>query len=187
MADATPRDPSQHGGVEPIGSAGVKAPAPRYTCHMSPEAEAKGEPDNVFFNRPGVATVLWDPAIQAVSTEWHGWADRAEFVAVLEAGLLALKKHHASRGLVDSRRQRDLPWPDQDWVSRQWFPRALAAGLTRLALVVPESELVMMRIEEVVSSVRGTSLDVAYFATCAEANEWLALTPAGSPTPVSST
>ena len=153
---------------------------------MAPEGEEEGDAEEVFFNRPGVATVVWDPAIQAVSTEWHGWADRAEFVAVLEASLLALKKHHASHGLVDSRRQRALPWPDQEWVSRQWFPKAIAAGLNRLALVVPESELVMMGIEEVVSRVRGTSLNVAYFSTVAEARKWLALRAAGSPTPVSS-
>jgi len=153
---------------------------------MSPEGEKRGEADNVFFNRPGVATVLWDPAIQAVSTEWHGWADRAEFVAVLEASLRALKKHHASKGLVDSRRQRALPWPDQDWVSRQWFPKAIAAGLSRLALVVPESELVMKGIEEVVSTVQGTSFEIAYFATCAEASKWLTLKAVDSPTPASS-
>jgi hypothetical protein len=153
---------------------------------MSPEGEKRGEADNVFFNRPGVATVLWDPAIQAVSTEWHGWADRAEFVAVLEASLRALKKHHGSKGLVDSRRQRALPWPDQDWVSRQWFPRAISAGLQRLALVVPESELVMKGIEEVVSTVQGTSLEVAYFATRAEASSWLTLMAVDSPMPASS-
>jgi hypothetical protein len=153
---------------------------------MSPDGDEKGQADNVFFNRPGLATVFWDPAIQAVSTEWHGWADRAEFVAVLEASLRALKKHHASRGLVDSRRQRALPWPDQDWVSRQWFPRAIAAGLQRLALVVPESELVMKGIEEVVSTVQGTSLEVAYFATRAEASSWLTLMAVDSPTPASS-
>jgi hypothetical protein len=153
---------------------------------MAPEGAEKVQADDVFFNRPGVATVLWDPAIQAVSTEWHGWADRAEFVPVLEASLRALKKHHASRGLVDSRRQRALPWPDQDWVSRQWFPRALAAGLRRLALVVPENELVMKGIEEVVSTVQGASLEVAYFATSSEASKWLTLTAVDSPTQASS-
>ena len=156
---------------------------------MSPDGEKKGEADNVFFNRPGVATVLWDPTIQAVTTEWHGWADRAEFTAVLEASLIALKTHHSSRGLVDSRRQRALPWPDEDWVSEQWFPKALAGGLARLALVIPESALAMMSIEDVVSRVRGT-LDVAYFRTVGEAREWLTAPPlvraADSPTQESS-
>jgi len=160
---------------------------------MATQVEAQGEPNGeangVFFNRPGVATVLWDPTLQAVTTEWHGWADRAEFIAVLESSLVALKTNHSSRGLVDSRRQRALPWPDQQWVSEQWFPKALAAGLTRLALVIPENALAMMSIEDVVSRVRGT-LDVAYFGTVAEAREWLTAPPtvvraADSPMPES--
>jgi hypothetical protein len=158
------------------------------------QGEPKGQADGVFFNRPGVATVLWDPTIQAVTTEWHGWADRAEFTAVLEASLIALKTHQSSRGLVDSRRQRALPWPDEDWISEQWFPKAVAAGLARLALVISESALAMMSIEHVVSRasrVRGT-LDVAYFWTVAEAREWLTAAPprvraADSPTRESST
>jgi hypothetical protein len=145
----------------------------------------QGEADDVFFNRPGVAIVKWDPGLQAVSTEWQGWADRSEFLAVLDASLAAIKRHHASRGLVDSLKQEALSPPDQDWVNQDWFPRALAAGLRRLALVIPESALVMMSIEDVLSRVRGTMLDVAYFATVAEARTWLVLKAAGSPTPES--
>jgi hypothetical protein len=58
--------------------------------------------------------------------------------------------------------------------------------LQRLALVVPESELVMKGIEEVVSTVQGTSLEVAYFATRAEASSWLTLMAVDSPMPASS-
>jgi hypothetical protein len=136
---------------------------------MSPTGDA----DEVFFNRPGVAIVKWDVTIQAVSTEWQGRADKADFINVLEASLVAIKKHHASRGLVDSLLQKALPQSDQDWVNRDWFPRALAAGLRRLALVIPQNALAMMSIEEVLSRVRGTMLDVEYFSTVAEARKWL--------------
>ena len=96
-----------------------------------------------------------------------------QFVDSLEASLVAIKKHRASRGLVDSRYQKAVPQPDQDWVNRDWFPRALAAGLRRLALVIPESALAMMSIEDVLSRVRGTMLHVEYFATAAQARTWL--------------
>jgi hypothetical protein len=132
-----------------------------------------GDAGEVLFDRPGVVIVKWDSAIQAVSTEWQGWADKAEFIAALEASLVAIKKHHASRGLVDSLQQKALPQPDQDWVNRDWFPRALAAGLRRLALVIPQSALAMMSIEDVLSRVRGSMLEVEYFSTVAEARKWL--------------
>ena len=132
-----------------------------------------GQKDEVFFNHPGVVVVKWDSTLQAVCTEWQGWADQTEFVDSLEAGLVAIRKHHAPRGLVDSLNQKALPQSDQDWVNRDWFPRALAAGLRKLAVVIPESALAMMSIEDVLSRVRGTLLHVEYFATVAEARTWL--------------
>jgi hypothetical protein len=75
---------------------------------------------------------------------------------------------------------------DQEWVRRDWIPRVLAAGLRRIALVIPKSGLAMMNVQETLSRVPGTKLDVAYFATIEEARAWLSrpitLTPAGVPT-----
>jgi hypothetical protein len=42
---------------------------------------------NVYFNRPGVAVVKWDPKLQAVYAEAQGFADSTELAALLEAGL----------------------------------------------------------------------------------------------------
>jgi hypothetical protein len=132
-----------------------------------------GDADEVFFNRPGLAIVKWDPTIQAVSTEWQGSADRADVLSVFDAILQAIKKHHASRGLIDTLRLRALSQADQDWVLQVWFPRALAAGLRRWAVVMPESTLAMLSTEDVSSGVRGTMLDGALFSSVAEARKWL--------------
>jgi hypothetical protein len=74
---------------------------------------------------------------------------------------------------------------DQEWVNQDWMPRVLAAGLRRMALVIPKSGLALMNVQEIMSRVPGTKLDVAYFATIDEAREWLSrpstITPAGLP------
>jgi hypothetical protein len=137
-------------------------------------------PDNVYFNIPGLALVSWDPVSTVVQTEWQGWANPTEFIAVLEAGLRALEEHPRSLGLVDCRDQKVVQQSDQDWVNRNWFPRALASGLMRLAVIVPKSELALTNIKHVLGRVPGTELDVAYFATVKEAGDWLA-GPASSP------
>jgi hypothetical protein len=55
-----------------------------------------------------------------------------------------------------------------------------------MALVIPKSGLAMMNVQEIMSRVPGTKLDVAYFGTIEEAREWLSrphtITPAGLPT-----
>lgn len=136
--------------------------------------------DGTYFNHPGVALVTWDRTSKAVITEWQGWANPSEFAAVLEAGLRAIKEHRSSRGLVDCLRQRVVQQSDQDWVNQNWFPRALAAGLTRLALVLPKSELAMMNIKDVLSKVSDTTLEIAYFSTVDEAIGWLARPSSGA-------
>ncbi len=66
---------------------------------------------------------------------------------------------------------------DRDWADRDWFPRILAAGLTRMALVIAKSGLAQMNVEAIVSRVPGTMLDVGYFATIEEAAEGLTVHP----------
>jgi hypothetical protein len=56
---------------------------------------------NVYFHIPGIASVTWDEAGQLVMVEWEGWADPAEFAALLDAEVRALIKHNGSRLLAD--------------------------------------------------------------------------------------
>lgn len=128
--------------------------------------------DLVFFNQPGVAVVTWDPTFKAVHVEWLGWADSTEFAAVLEAGLRALTEHDGSRWLADCRNQRAIQQPVQEWIDRDWFPRALTGGLKRMAVVMAKRVLARMNLEDVLARVSG-KLDVGTFETVSEATEWL--------------
>ena len=129
---------------------------------------------DVYFNAPGTASVKWDRAGATVMVEWEGWANSAEFAAMLEAGVQALKDHRGSRWLADCRRQKVLSPADQDRADREWLPRALAEGLKHFAVVLPESGLARMNIKDRLKGVPGTRLEVAYFATVEQAREWLA-------------
>ena len=128
--------------------------------------------ERVYFNFPRVAVVKWDRTSQAAHMEWQGWAKPAEFRAANDALVEAIVDHHSSKVLGDSRQIKVIQKTDQDWVNRDWFPRILAAGLTRMALVLPTSGLAKMNIDDMVSRV-ADRLDVAYFATLDDARKWL--------------
>lgn len=130
----------------------------------------------VYINLPGVAVVKWDRASRAAHMEWQGWASPVEFRAANDALVRAMVDHGGSKILGDSREIRVIQETDQDWVNSDWFPRILAAGLTRMALVLPASGVAKMNIDSLVSRV-ADRLDVAYFATLAEARIWLAAPP----------
>ena len=129
--------------------------------------------EKLYFNLPGVAVVKWDRKSQAAHMEWQGWAKPAEFMAANDALVRAIQDHHGTKLLGDSRKIKVMNQESQDWVNRDWFPRILAAGLTRMALILPASGLAKMNIDDMVSRV-ADRLDVAYFATLEEARAWLA-------------
>jgi len=128
---------------------------------------------DVFYDRPGVAVVAWDPASLAVYVDYRSWADPAEFELLLDAGIRALAQHQGSRCLADCRNMKPVDPAEQQWVDRHWFPRAYAAGLRRMALVVPYGGLTRIHIEDLLGPVPGSDLEVAYFGTVESATDWL--------------
>jgi len=75
--------------------------------------------DPVYFNRPGVALVTWNPDLKAVCLESQGWADTSEAQAVLDAIIRALRAHHGSRWLLDGRKMKVVKQADQDWITKK--------------------------------------------------------------------
>ena len=128
---------------------------------------------DVYFNAPGVASVSWDPTARLVLVEWEGWADSAEFAALLDAEVRALSEHRTSRLMADCRRQKVLRPEDQERADREWLPRALAAGLKRFAIVLPTSLLAAMNVQDRLGKVPSATLDIAYFEGVDEARAWL--------------
>ena len=128
---------------------------------------------NVYFHIPGIASVTWDEEGQLVMVEWEGWADSAEFAALLDAEIRALSEHHASRLLADCRRQKVLRPDDQERADKEWLPRALVAGLKRFAIVLPTSVLAAMNVQDRLGKVPGATFDIAYFEGVDEARAWL--------------
>jgi len=130
--------------------------------------------DDVYFSVPGVATVRWDGPNATVFVEWDGWANTAEFSALLAAEVKALLDHGGSRLLADCRRQRVLNPADQERADREWIPRAIEAGLKRFAIVLPTSDMAAGHLQERLGKVPKSAMQIAYFASVEEARDWLA-------------
>jgi len=129
--------------------------------------------DRIFFDMPGVAAVTWEEDGRFVLVDWQGWANPTEFAALLEAEIVALRKHKGTLMLADCRRQKGLSAADQVRADEVWLPRALAAGLKRFAVVLPSSGLAAAMLKERLGKARASALEVAYFPTLEEARAWL--------------
>jgi len=136
---------------------------------VAPSERAGG--DRVYFNRPGVALVTWNPDLKAVCLESSG-LHTSEAQAVLDAIIRALRAHHGSRWLLDGRKMRVVKQADQDWIAKNWLPRAAAAGLKLAAIVQPTSAVAMTNIDGV-ATVSENGIDVRFFSTVEKAARWL--------------
>src|SRR5260370_3545632 len=131
------------------------------------------EGDDVYFDVPGVASGRWEADGRVVLVEGRGWAKAAEFAALREAEITALRKPRGKHMLADCRLQKGLTAADQTRANENWLPRALVAGLKRLAVVLPSSGLAAANLKERLGKVRPERLETAYFASLAEPPCWV--------------
>jgi hypothetical protein len=65
---------------------------------------------------------------------------------------------------------------DQDRADRDWLPEALAAGLRRFAVVLPDDRDAAVNLEDRLGRISREHLEVGFFPTVEAAERWLART-----------
>jgi stage II sporulation SpoAA-like protein len=128
--------------------------------------------DEIHLDTPHVS-VHWESGDQWVSVEWKAWADATEYRAAHEAILGAIRKHRASRLLIDARKARVISDADQQWLKADWIPRAVAAGRRWTAIVMPTSALMKTIVESIDEHPTEKTSEARYFETPDQAKAWL--------------
>lgn len=117
-------------------------------------------------------TISWDDTIKSVCVQWHKFALseqlRLSFNKIIE--LLELKR--GNQVLADTRNQGVIGLTDQDWINQDWYPRAVKAGYTRIAVILSKSIITKMSINRIMSE-EHPGLEESYFDEIDKAREWL--------------
>lgn len=127
----------------------------------------------IYFDAP-YATVYWDEATKCVHVEWKGFVHGDMVKRTLNTALDLFKTKKTDRWLADMRKVKVFGEEDSRWVNEDWFPRAIQAGVRRMALPVPESVLAQMSLQRLMRNVNEGDLETAYFGSVEEAKAWLA-------------
>lgn len=133
----------------------------------------------VYLDTPRVR-LHWDSEARWIYIGYGEWPTPEEVNTGIEACLDALREHHATRCLSNSRKRRAMKPKAQQALIEDWLPRAAALGLKRLAIVIPESQVALSTVESLLPAYRA-HLEAESFATVEEAAAWLS---ADSPAPV---
>jgi hypothetical protein len=120
-------------------------------------------------------TALADSAIPCVITHWHGFANKTEFMALQGAALAYFEQHSTASNpwgwVGDVRQMGAIPEEAQRWLQDEFNPRALAAGLRVVSVVVAETifgRIATQRYEQQTAT-RAATLGVVYYTSLAEA------------------
>jgi hypothetical protein len=90
----------------------------------------------------------WDPEHSCVYAEWKAFANSSEFRASTTKILDAIRARRADSFVSDNRRLEGIADQDQLWLRDTWVPMAVAAGVKRIAVVVPHHGLGKIASEE---------------------------------------
>lgn len=117
-------------------------------------------------------TIAVDQELGVLIMSWRGYGSSEGFRRANERVLAALAAAGAERILGEIEGLSRISPADQQWLSEDWIPRAVRAGLKRVALVTPAFDLDHAPVLLVGEHV-APSLDLAYFDDVGSAGAWL--------------
>ena len=122
--------------------------------------------------------VDYDGDVPCVRMLWKGYATSAQFRAANERVLEAIKERKASKLLGDAEDFVLIGADDQMWLASNWIPRALQAGVRKIALVMPRFYFNRVAVDTVAQRLSGefarNLVRIEYFDGRESARNWLA-------------
>ena len=119
-------------------------------------------------------TVGYDAEVPCVIMTWRGYATSREFREANERILGVLSERGASKLLGDIKEFVLIGADDQHWLSSNWIPRAVEAGLRTVAMITPVFYFNRVAVESVGQKLDPEALILQHFDTRDSARGWLA-------------
>lgn len=119
------------------------------------------------------ATVQYDERTGAVTGELREFVKGESFQEYMDAIIDAIADQSTTKVIADtSSFEGALTEDDQVWSVQDWAPRAEEAGLETMALVMPESVLAKMSVDNIIE-MTDDSIKRDVFSDREKAEEWI--------------
>ena len=117
--------------------------------------------------------ISYDESINAVIMNWKSFTTFDELKQGLNKGLELLASKKARKWLGNVCKLGALGEDEQRWSNNDWFPRALAAGVKKMAVVVSTDIFNQMTVEEIMVKIPEIDLNSQTFDNFDKAYYWL--------------
>jgi len=118
-------------------------------------------------------TVGFDAEVPCVAMTWQGYATSRAFREANEQIVAVIAKHKTAKMLADVKHFVLIGAEDQTWLAADWIPRAMAAGMTIVAMVLPTFHFNRVAIANVAEKLDPGRLMLRFFADREDARAWL--------------
>jgi hypothetical protein len=118
-------------------------------------------------------TIDYDADIPCVVMIWKGYATSAAFREGNAQVLAQIAQRRASKLLGDVTDFVLIGAEDQAWLNEVWIPRAVHAGLRKVALVQPSFYFNRVAIDSVAQKLDRDRVELGFFDNRDAAKEWL--------------
>ena len=113
------------------------------------------------------------PDLRAMINTWSGFLKGESYRGRMERVLDLVAQHGVDRVLADVSRIRSLVADDRTWTSEVWAPRAVAAGMRAMAVVLPHNVFAQLGVTRVVERLGEAQMLTAQFDDPLDAQRWL--------------
>jgi hypothetical protein len=127
---------------------------------------------SIYFDEPFL-TLHWEEDGHIVRSVSRGAVGAEQVLRGLEVGLRLLIEKKAHRWLGDTRELGTANTIDAKRINDEWLPRAVAAGLSRMALLAPKKAVAVLTIRSFMARINGRELATEYFDDLEAARAWL--------------
>jgi hypothetical protein len=109
-----------------------------------------------------------------VHHEWHKFLQGAKMREAFTIGTDLLAKHGGTKWLSDDRKYPVLTAEDSQWAESIWFPKTVKAGWKHWAIVMPQTPIGQININQFVKKYAAFGINAQMFTDLDEAMKWLA-------------
>lgn len=127
--------------------------------------------DETYLDTPYLS-IRWRSIPQILYAEWKGFATSAEFRDALLIGIRAIREHKVVGYVSDARKSKVVLPEDERWAREVWLPKAVAAGLKRMAIVTASAGLGKMAFEDAATAMDSHGLSMRTFGSVEIATTW---------------
>lgn len=120
-------------------------------------------------------SISYNEDAHAIVCAWKIQLMPDEFRAGMDRLISAFEYFKTGKVIADTRLQGTLNQDDQHWAANEWKEKALKAGYSHIAFVMPKDVYQQMVVDDIVETYikTGTKVVVSYFNAPEEALAWI--------------